>query len=197
MADIIIFGAGGHAQTIAEIIRDTPNLELKAFIETDEYFSQKYPALAIAGVPVIREREQAFPRGTNAAIGVGQITSALIRKTIFDKCLEAEFVLPALVAKSATLSKSATLGDGSQILHNVVVGPNASIGRASILNSNCQVEHGSTIGNFTHISTGVIVNGDVKVGDHGFIGSGSIVREGVSISAGSIVPMGSVVKGDI
>ena len=191
----MIFGAGGHAITISEVIQANSDLKLVAFLETDEYFTG-LRASTINEVPVLRESTFAMDVIRYAAIGVGQLTKSGVREAIYRRCQELGLRMPPIVSQSSSISSSSNIRDAAQLLHNVFCGPNVNVGVATILNNNSQVEHGSTVGNFCHISTGVILNGDVTVGDNVFVGSGSVVREGVTIPSNTVIPMGSVVTRD-
>lgn len=194
MRDIAIFGAGGHGQTIADLILRMRIFRVVAFVEIDSFLRSDQKSKEIFGIPVISSEEFRMREITNGAIGVGQVTESLGRENIFDQCAKWGIALPPLVASSSMVSASAHVSEASQVMNNAFVGPNVAVGKASIVNNYAQIEHGSTIGDFTHISTGAIVNGDVRIGSRVFVGSGSVVREGVTISDGTFLPMGSLVK---
>jgi len=194
MIDIAIFGSGGHARTLADVVGGLDDLRLAMFVEPSSYFQDVLHQREALGVPIISEQEFFKSSVRSVVIGVGQLKESSTRRRIYSECSIAGLSLPVIHARTASVSRSARIGDGAQILHSVFVGPEVTLGRAVVLNNNSQVEHGSTVGDFCHISTGVIINGDVRIGDNVFIGSGSIVREGASIASGTFVPMGSVVK---
>ena len=67
--------------------------------------------------------------------------------------------------------KSATIGDGSQILANSSVCVDVSVGAGCIINTSASVDHDCILGAGVHIGPGAKLAGEISVGEGTFIGT--------------------------
>jgi len=193
-----IYGAGGHGQTIALILRDSyPKDQELFFVETEDYFYRKGNSTEVIGVPVLNGDTHQEPVDYFGVIGVGQVESSRPRRSLYARLLREGVEMPPIISSSSHVSESVRVGAAAQLMINTIIGPDVQVGTATIVNNGSQIEHGSTLGNFCHVSTGAIVNGQVTIGDDVFIGSGAVIRNGVTIASGTFVPMGSIVTRDV
>ena len=102
-----------------------------------------------------------------------------------------------VVHPSAVVSRSATLGEGVQVMAGCVIQTGADIGANSIVNTRAAVDHDCKIGETVHIAPGVTLSGNVRVGDRTHIGTGAVVIQGISIGEDSLVAAGAVVYRDL
>lgn len=102
-----------------------------------------------------------------------------------------------IVAKSAWVSRSATIGSGAIISPHCVISTRVTVGQHVLLNLGCSVSHESVVGSYVTISPGAVVAGRCHIGDGVFIGAGAVVSDGVTIASGVVVGAGAVVVADI
>ena len=133
----------------------------------------------------------------NALITVGQIKSPKIRIKLYQLLKELDFTLPVIVSPHAYVSKHAQIGEGSIIMHGVIINANAKIGNNCIINNRALIEHDAVIGDHCHIATGAIINGEVSVENGTFIGSGAVTKQAISIGKNCVIGAGVVLKNDI
>ena len=105
--------------------------------------------------------------------------------------------MPHLIHPGASVSPSAIIGSGSQILAHVVVAAGASIGKLCIVNNGAQVDHETRLENGVHLAPGSILCGCVTVQENAFIGAGAIVLPRINIGRNSIIGAGAVVTRDV
>ena len=192
MKDIILIGGGGHCKAVIDIIEQEDLFNIIGIIDKPEFLGK-----SVLGYPVIgndSELNNLVKRCKNVLITIGQIRNSLPRINLFDTVLKLGFTLPSVISPRAYVSKYASIGKGSVIMHDVVVNAGAKIGDNCIINTKSIVEHGSNIGNHCHISTNAVINGDVVVGNGSFIGSGAISKEGIRIGHNYFAKAGSVIK---
>ena len=127
-------------------------------------------------------------------ITVGQIQTPDRRIRLYQLATKLGFQLPVIIAPNSHVSRHATIGAGTIVMHGAIVNAGARVGCNCIINTGALVEHDATVADHCHISTGAIVNGDANIGTGSFIGSGSVVREGVTIEQRSVVGMGLAVR---
>jgi sugar O-acyltransferase (sialic acid O-acetyltransferase NeuD family) len=190
--DIVLIGGGGHCKAVIDVIEQEGRFNIIGIIDKPELLGKN-----VLGYPIIgndSELNNLVKRCKNVLITIGQIRSPLPRINLFDTVLKLGFTLPSIVSPRAYISQHASIGKGSVIMHDVIVGAGVKIGDNCIINTKSIVEHGSSIGNHCHISTSAVINGDVVVGNGSFIGSGAISKEGVRIGDNCFAKAGSVIK---
>lgn len=102
-----------------------------------------------------------------------------------------------IVALGASVSRSATIGEGSIIGPGAVITAGARLGRHVLVNVGASISHASVLGDFVTVSPGARIAGNCTIGDGVFVGIGAVVSNGVAIAAGTVVGAGAVVVDDI
>jgi len=195
MDKILLLGAGGHARSCIDVLEEENQFEIAGLIEKGESISNEslgYPVIGTDDdLKVLRQQYK------NALITVGQIKSPKIRIKLYQLLKELDFTLPVIISPHAYVSKHAQIGEGSIIMHGVIINANAKIGNNCIINNKSLIEHDAVIGDHCHIATGAIINGEVSVGNETFIGSGAVTKQAISIGKNCVIGAGVVLKNDI
>ena len=180
---IIVLGAGGQGMEILDIINKTKVFDFVGFVDPSgayEYFGHK-----ILGND--DDLDELRAQGIKyAAIAAGWLNIALTKKLI-ENVLKAGFSLPNLVHPTAYVYPTAKLLGGVQVFANSVVGANAEIGFASVVQNLALISHDSKIGRGVFIAPGAKIAGNVKVGDYAIIGMNASVYLRVEIESERIV----------
>ena len=195
MDKILLIGAGGHARSCIDVLEEENQFEIAGLIEKGESISNNSLGYSVIGtdddLKVLRKHYK------NAIITVGQIKSPKIRIKLYQLLKELDFTLPVIVSPHAYVSKHAQIGEGSIIMHGVIINANAKIGNNCIINNKSLIEHDAVIGDHCHIATGAIINGEVSVGDKSFLGSGGVIKQAISIGGNCVIGAGVVLKHDV
>lgn len=193
--EIILIGAGGHAASSIDVIESEGRFRIAGLIGVEEDLGHR-----ICGYEVIATDNDLGKLANEykyAIVTIGQIKSPKNRIFLYNSALSASFTLPSIVSPEAYVSKHASIGAGTIVMHGAMVNAKATLGENCIVNSNSVIEHGVHIGDHCHISTGVILNGGTTVGSNTFIGSATLSKQEISIGKNCIVDMGSVIRCDI
>jgi sugar O-acyltransferase (sialic acid O-acetyltransferase NeuD family) len=193
---IVIFGAGGHAKAIMDMIKQIGDYSIAGLID------DRIPAgMTILGIPVLGSRNVLpvlFKKGVNlAANGVGGILDITVRVRIFELLKDTGFVFPALIHTRATVEPSAKVGDGVQVFANAYVGSEAELHPKCMINTNAVISHDCKIGAYSHIAPGALLAGHVSIGDRTLIGMGVTTSIGVKIGSGVRIGNGAIVLADV
>lgn len=189
---LILIGAGGHARACIEVIEQQGQYKIVGLVGLpQEVHSQHLGYEVIATDDALDELAKSC---TYAFVTTGQIQAAKLRLRLFQRAAQCGFQLPVIIAPTAHVSRHATVGAGSIVMHGAIVNVGAKVGNNCIINSRALLEHDTTVDDHCHISTGVILNGDVSVGAGSFIGSGCVVKEGISIGKDCLVGIGLTVR---
>lgn len=189
---LILVGAGGHSHSCIDAIEQQGRYHIAGLVGTpEEIHTRHFEYSVIASDQDLRDLSKAYQY---ALISTGQIQTPDTRIRLYQLLLELGFQLPTVISPTAHVSRHATVGIGSIVLHGAIVNAGAKIGENCIINTRALVEHDATVEAHCHISTGAILNGDVCVGAGSYVGSGSVIREGISIGTGCVVGMGLSVR---
>jgi sugar O-acyltransferase (sialic acid O-acetyltransferase NeuD family) len=192
---LILIGAGGHAHVCIDVIEQQGQFEIAGLIGMPAEVNATHFFYKVIGtdsdLPALSKIHH------YAMITVGHIQSPDLRMRLYQRAIETGFQLPAIVSPTAYVSRHASIGAGSIVMHGAIVNAGARVGNNCIINSRALIEHDVTIGDHCHISTGAVLNGTVSVGAGSFIGSGSVVRETIAIGTRCLVGMGLALRHDL
>jgi sugar O-acyltransferase (sialic acid O-acetyltransferase NeuD family) len=193
---VVIVGAGGHGQVVADIIREssrrTPEaIEIAGFLDDD-------PALEgaiVTGIPVlgpVSRLGDLFADGFVVAFGDNEA-----RARVFRRLRAAGRALVTVAHPGASLAGDVPVGAGTMISAAAIVVTGARIGCGAILNTGCTVDHHTEIGDFVHVAPGARIGGEVSIRERAIVGLGAVVLPRRVLGAGCTVGAGAVVTCDV
>ncbi|MBV5341802.1 MAG: NeuD/PglB/VioB family sugar acetyltransferase [Deltaproteobacteria bacterium] len=189
--EIILVGAGGHAHACIDVIEQHAEYRIVGLVGRPNEVGEKH-----LGYDVIASDDDLpalVDRYRNAIITVGQIKSPDIRIRLYQHVKNYGFNIPVIVSPRAYVSRHATVGEGSIVMHDALVNAGARIGVNCIVNTKALVEHDAIVEDHCHVSTGSIVNGGASVKEKTFIGSNAMIGHAIEIEKSSIVHGGEAV----
>jgi sugar O-acyltransferase (sialic acid O-acetyltransferase NeuD family) len=195
MTRVVIVGAGGHAQVIADAIlsRSCPgvDLTLAGFLDDnpDLRGSLLLGARVLGSIGQLGEVEH-----DAIVLGIGDNT---IRARLFTQLQWRGRQFVSVVHQRATLAADVQLGAGTVVFAGAVVNTGSIIGPNVIINTGATVDHHTQIGAHAHIAPGVHLGGAVSVGVGTLVGIGSSVMPGRSIGDWATVGAGAVVTKNV
>lgn len=191
--NLILVGGGGHCKSVIDVA-ESAGYNILGILDMPEEVGKSVLSYKVIGTD---EEISQYTDKAEFIITVGFIKNPSIRVRIYDKVKQVGGKLATIVASTAHVSRYATLGEGTVVMHQAVVNAGAQVGANCIINTFCNIEHDAVIGAQCHISTGAMVNGDCKVGDRVFIGSQSVLANGITVGEDIIMGAGSVVRKSI
>ena len=176
--ELILIGAGGHAHACIDVIEQHGGYQIAGLIGMPDEMYDHHLGYAVIGTDGdLPELAKTIPY---ALITVGQIKTPAQRIRLYQQVVALGFQLPIIIAPSAYVSRHASIGAGTIVMHDAIVNTGACLGKNCIINTRALIEHDATVADHCHISTGAIINGDTVIGSGSFVGSGSIIKEGAS-----------------
>ena len=188
---LILVGGGGHCKSCIDVIEQEGKYDIIGILDLSVKKGETILSYEIIGND--NDYEKYILEDCEFLITVGQIKSANIRKTIFEKLNMLNAKMATVISPRVYISQYAMLGKGTIVMHNAFVNAGANVGANCILNSNCNIEHDVVIGNHCHISTGAFVNGDCKIGNEVFIGSNATISSQVDVGNNVVIGAGTLV----
>jgi sugar O-acyltransferase (sialic acid O-acetyltransferase NeuD family) len=192
---LVIWGTGGHARVVADIVRLGADYELLGFL--DDVYPDRHRQ-RFCDAPVLGGKEQLDKL---KAQGIRHVIVAFgdndSRKRIATDIVAGGFILGRAVHPRATVAADVRIGAGTVVMAGAVLNPNATLGESVIVNTCASVDHDCVLGNAVHLSPGAHLAGRVRVGDESWIGLGAVVLEGLNVGERTIVGAGAVVTRDL
>jgi sugar O-acyltransferase (sialic acid O-acetyltransferase NeuD family) len=189
--NIILIGGGGHCRSVIDVIEQERQFEIAGIVDKPELFESNIQGYSVIGND--SDLDSLAKKYQYALITLGQIKSPLVRIKLFNKAIQAGFIMPNIISPNSYVSKYSTIGKGTIVMHNAMINANVTIGDNCIINSKALIEHDCLISEHCHISTNTTINGDVIVKPRCFIGSGAIIKESALIGENSFIKAGSLV----
>jgi len=192
---IILIGGGEHCKSCIDVIEQENKFEIFGILDLQEKVGQKILSYPIIGTD--NDIEHLAKENDHFIITLGQIKSPELRIKLFKKIKDLGKFLPTIISPRAYISEYAKVGQGSIIMHDVIVNASSIIGQNCTVNTGALIEHDTVIKDNCHISTQATINGNCTVNSGSFIGSNSTLNHGVSIANNCIIGSGSVVLKNI
>ena len=187
MKKVIIYGGGGHAETVLEYVRG-PHLlgivDSKLLIGTQVMHTEV----------IANDLDEI--EWTDAYNCVGGIISMRSRRDAFRRLIDNGHVV-SFTHPSAIVEPSSYLISSVHLMAGCYIGSCASLGLNCIINTNAVVSHDCHIGQHTHICPGAILAGNVTIGSECIIGMGVTIYAGVTIGNNIKIYNGTHVFKDI
>lgn len=191
MANIIIYGAGGHAKVIIDIIEQSGIHNIIGLVDDTGSVNN------LMGYPVVRDISNYLDNGVKAglvAIGDNWQRSRLVT-TIRNKCSEFDFI--NAIHPSVKKARDVVIGIGTVVMAGSNINSSVQLGDHCIVNTGTNVDHDCNIHDFASLAPGVTLGGNVVIGEYTAVGLGTSVIQRIEIKSHSIVGAGSVVVKNI
>lgn len=192
---ILIVGAGGHAQVVADIVLRSIDAGLGATLVGFVDERAPVPGRRILGAPVLGTVQSRNRRDYDAVVVAVGDNGA--RARLFHTLAADGEVFVTVCHPSAVIAPDAQLGPGCVVCARAVVGTGTTLGRNIIVNTASTIDHHNRIGDHVHIAPGVHLGGEVTVGEGALIGIGATVMPSRGVGVWSTVGAGSLVRHDV
>lgn len=194
MKDIIIFGAGGHAGVIIDMIEKSKTYSIYGLV--DRFLpqnSRKYGYTIIGDETILLKIKREIYGGI-VAIGDNWIRKEMVNKV---KSIVPNFKFVSAIHPSALVSHHAKVGDGTVVMGGAVINGYTDIGDHCIINTHSSIDHDCRLGNYVSIAPGATLGGNVKVGDAAAISLGANIIHSLQVGEHTVIGAGATVLRDI
>lgn len=190
MQRVLIVGAGGHGQAVAEAFALQGGTTLVGFLDDAAPVGSLVGGLAVLGSVNTLGTHVALADAVLVAIG-----NNLVREKLVGQVLQAGFSLATVVHPRAFVSPSAKVGEGSAIMAGALIGTGAQLGLSAIVNCGAVVDHHAVVEDFGHLGVGACMAGGSRLGRGAWMQAGCALGYGVSVPAGQVLAPGMALGG--
>jgi len=192
---VLILGAGGHAQVIADILLQMHHAG--ADIAPIGYLDDN-PRLfgrSFLGLPVLGRLDELSTIAHDAVIlGIGDNGT---RSAIFTALSAQGETFAVALHPRSIVAPDVVLGPGCTVCAGAIVNPGSVIGANVILNTGSTVDHHNQISDHVHIAPGAHLGGDLRIGTGTLVGIGATVIPQRTVGDWSVIGAGSVVTKNV
>jgi sugar O-acyltransferase (sialic acid O-acetyltransferase NeuD family) len=192
MEELVVIGAGGHAKMVIEAARSRTELRVVACLDLQTSLTE------CLGVRVFEESDEtidSFLRSGSCffvALGDNRLREKITKQLVTKGCR-----IATIIAASATVSPSASIGEGTVVMPKATIGASARVGKGAIVNTASSIDHDTLIEDFVHIAPGCHLAGNVKVDAGSMLGIGTCVVPSIHIGAWATLGANSTVIRDV
>ncbi|MCK6618760.1 MAG: acetyltransferase [Cyclobacteriaceae bacterium] len=180
---IILQGGGEHAKVVLDAL-------LSDKLEVLGLFDPKYNG-NLFGIPQLGKYDPGFETEALAIVAIG---NNKIRREVV---AITKHNFTRIIHSTAIVSQHAEIGNGSMVLHGVIIQAQTRIGNHVIVNTGVRVDHDCKIDDYVHLAPGCVLCGTVQVGEGTLVGAGSTILPGIKIGAWAVIGAGSVVTRNV
>jgi len=150
MKKLLIIGAGGHGQVLAETA-------MACGYDRVDFLDDRNPR-------AIGTTDQAEALAGSYDGVIVSIGNSDLRQVFIQRLQAIDAPIATLVHPRAFVAPSASLGEGSVVLPGAVVNTNARVGKGCILSIGVLVDHDAIIDDFSHVNAGAVVAAGKRAG---------------------------------
>lgn len=187
-SEIYLYGAGGHAKVIADMMEGL-GWNIKGVFDKDpsaKFIENKYPLhLELNSIEI--------DVNIRFVVGIGNNS---IRKRLVEGELVRN-IFATVIDRTAIVSKYAKIEEGTVVMPGAILNVDVKVGKHCIINTKASIDHDCIIEDFVHISPNVSLAGNVVVGAGTHIGIGATVIQGIKIGKCCTIGAGAVIIRDV
>ena len=197
--DIVLYGSGGMALEVIQLIEDINELEptwnVLGYID-DFKGDRGENNPAVDGYRIL---------GTKKAVGdfdksvywVIAVSDPGTKKAIHNSLDRYNLKYATLIHPTAKISKNVTIGEGTIVGYGCIVSVNAVLESHIYLNMRTVVGHDTVIKSFSTCLIDCVVAGEVLINEGVLLGSNCVIKETIKIGKNSKISMGAAVFFDV
>ncbi|MHA7971270.1 acetyltransferase [Rhizobium sp. CAU 1783] len=183
----ILIGAGGHAKVVFEALIFAGSDPTQVTVRADH--EGEFMGRLVQAPECLADM-----RGMKSHVAIG---NNAVRIRLLDRARASGSELLSVVHPDASLSPSATIGQGTFVACRAIVSSQARVGHGVIINHGAIVDHDCVIGDGTHIAPASTLGGAVLIGKNVLVGSNATILPGIEIGNDVVIGAGSVVTKSI
>jgi sugar O-acyltransferase (sialic acid O-acetyltransferase NeuD family) len=183
MSKYTLYGCGGHARSVAEVILHNDDGANITFVD-----EAAKPGEKIFGFDVLSSSND---NNAEMFVAIGSNKNRMELTELLDK------KAANIISSDAHIGRESQIGSGCFIGHEAYLGPLVRVGDGSIINTRAILEHEVKLGNFSQVGPRATIGGRTTIGDNVFIGLGATIIDGLAICSDVTIGAGAVVTKDI
>lgn len=186
MKEVIIFGTGGHARVVFDVLKRQNKYSPVTFVSLAENLD------SFMGLPHTHQSkiDQLSCNAGVVAIGDNFLRSKVVQYIL---AIKPHFEFISIIDPSSQVGSDVVIQEGTVLMPHSVVNTGSRISKHVIINTSSSVDHDCTIEDFASLAPGAILGGNVGLGAYTAVSLGAHVIHGKKIGKHSVIGAGAVV----
>lgn len=192
---LLIYGAGGLGKEVYDLVmRSTPDKYKKVYFIDD--FADEGPCYLSEAIHFdsIAVRFKDKLDELEGVVGVGEPQH---REMLAQKFISTGIRLATLIDKSAIISPTAKIGEGTIVCEHASLHSNVVIGSGCLVQPLATIGHDIRVGDYSVMGPHCAPGGGSVFGKRVFVGMHGTIKEKTNIGDDAIIGMGAVVYKDV
>jgi sugar O-acyltransferase (sialic acid O-acetyltransferase NeuD family) len=186
---VVIFGAGGHAVSVANVVIASGAI-IECFIDPKKNGQELLGLKIVANAGSFSSLDVCYV----VAIGDNLVREKMI-ETATAKIPKDRFI--NFIHPTASVGINAKLGYGNVVMPHATIGPSSVLEDFCIINTNSSIDHDCVMKSFSSLAPGAHAGGNVTIGQRSSISIGAIVKHGIVIGDDAVIGAASYVDKDV
>lgn len=185
MNKYIIFGCGGHARSVADVLLfNEPDANI-IFVDSNARDGE-----TIFNFPVLKTYDVVDEK---VFIAIGNNAGRVELSNRYKNNLV------NIISKDSYIGRDSSISGSSGIFvgHRAYIGPLCKIEKFSVVNTNASIDHECSVGIGSTIAPNATLCGKVKIGNMVWVGANTAIKENLTINDNTVIGIGSTVVKDI
>ena len=188
--DVVVFGAGGHAKVVIDVLRASGHRVVAVFDDNPALHQQKFHGCDVLGASADLA---AFANRQHVQHFFVAIGNNRLRQQLAQQWSQLGLTAATAIHPSAVIADSVIIGAGTVVMAGVCINADTVIGEQVIINTRASIDHDCRIETAVHIAPAVALCGGVTVGERTLIGVGTSVIPLIHIGCDVVIGAGSAV----
>jgi sugar O-acyltransferase (sialic acid O-acetyltransferase NeuD family) len=192
---LLLIRSGGYANSCIDVIEQDGIFDIAGLVGHPNEIGSRHFGYEVNASNA--DLESLFLDFKFALGTIGHIKSAKSRIRLYSQIKSIWFKVPSIKSKSAYVSEHAKIGDGTIVMHDVILNSGSVVGSNCIINTRLLIEHDVKVSDHCPVSIGVVDSGGVQIGSGTFIGSRSFTCDNLFIGDECLVGIGTILLHDL
>lgn len=194
MKNIVIFGSGGHAKVVIDIIEKSNVYNILGLIDNFKTIGTMVYGYEVLGDETYIYKVQELVVGGIVAVGDNWNRSMFVNRILM---ADPKFNFITAIHPNASIAKGVRIGKGTVIMAGSIINSDTTVGEHCIINTKASIDHDSQIGDFVSIAPNATTGGNVVVGNHCTLSLGANIIHSKRIGEHTVIGAGATVLHDI
>lgn len=187
---LIVIGAGVHAVSVA-------NVALSAGYKIHHFADKNKSGLELLGYKIIGDIGD-LKDIDSYSFGIAVGDNAM-RERIYNELIAKypSLHFPTLIHQSATVCLFSSIGYGTVVMPNAVIGPNTKVGKFCLINTQASIDHDCVMLDYSSLAPSSVTGGTVQIGIRSALSIGATIKHGLKIGNDCVVGANSYLNKDL
>ncbi|MDQ0063382.1 acetyltransferase [Paenibacillus harenae] len=189
MKSILVYGAGGHAKVVIDVIEKAGIYRIAGLLDGNKPVGTNAYGYSVLGDESYILSDDNI-HGIIVAIGDNWLRAKIVHAI---RAIKPECVFITAIHPQATVARGAVIGEGTVLMAGAVVNSDTIIGSHCVLNTISSVDHDSRLDDYVTMAPHAATGGGVRIESYCTISIGASLIHSVTVHEHTVIGAGATV----